>query len=45
MLLKHTASTAAQGILEIIDNYDREGTTYADGLCAETKTYANAFKN
>ncbi|KAG7324748.1 hypothetical protein KOW79_011064 [Hemibagrus wyckioides] len=39
------SSTAAQGILEIIDNYDREGTTFADGLYAETKTYANAFKN
>ncbi|KAI5086074.1 hypothetical protein C0J45_4428, partial [Silurus meridionalis] len=36
---------AAQGILDIIDNFDRPGKAYADGLYAEADAYAYAFKN
>ncbi|KAK3559127.1 hypothetical protein QTP86_005036 [Hemibagrus guttatus] len=38
-------ATAAQGLFDIIDNFDREATTYADTLYAGTDTYANAFEN
>lgn len=36
---------AAQGILDVIDNYDRPGHTYSDGLYTDTDTYAHAFNN
>ncbi|KAK3528719.1 hypothetical protein QTP70_010063 [Hemibagrus guttatus] len=38
-------ATAAQGLFDIIDNFDRKATTYADTLYAGTDTYANAFEN
>ncbi|XP_047673763.1 legumain-like isoform X2 [Tachysurus fulvidraco] len=41
----HFPVTGAQGVLEIIDNFDRKGNAYADGLYAEKKTYASASEN
>ncbi|KAI5103679.1 hypothetical protein C0J45_7260, partial [Silurus meridionalis] len=35
----------AQGIFEIIDNIDRPAEVYADGMYADTDTYAHAFNN
>ncbi|KAI5103634.1 hypothetical protein C0J45_7215, partial [Silurus meridionalis] len=34
---------AAQGTLELIDNFDRPGKTYSDGVYTGTNTYANGF--
>lgn len=50
MLSKYIAGPAAQGFLEIIDNFDREATVYADGLYADglyadADTYDSAFEN
>ncbi|MCI4384624.1 hypothetical protein PGIGA_G00040880, partial [Pangasianodon gigas] len=42
---KHVPVTGAQGILELIDNYDRPEGTYAEGLYSGTDTYAHAFED
>lgn len=38
-------SAEPQGILDIIDYYDRPGQAYAEGLYAGTDTYAHAFED
>ncbi|KAG7324762.1 hypothetical protein KOW79_011078 [Hemibagrus wyckioides] len=39
------ADDEAQGILEMIDHFDRPGNAYSEGVYADTDTYAHGLEN